>query len=63
MIESRERFRTTSPQLTTQDVTTGQGSWIASLSGYDDLLQRFLGELIEALDDLDRTIAAWRRHS
>lgn len=62
MQRSRERFRVAGPLLQRGN-QAGLPEWVAEMRGYDGLIERFLGELLEALDQLEPAIRAWRQHS
>lgn len=62
MLHSRERFRVSSPLLTMHR-RDGTQSWVDELRGYDVLLDRFHGELLNALRRVQSAIGAWQRHT
>jgi hypothetical protein len=62
MLQSREAFRVASPTLT-MHTREGAPSWARELAGYDQLLDRFLGELLDALHRVQPAVRAWQRHT
>jgi hypothetical protein len=62
MVNSREVFRVSSPLLTMR-AADGTPSWAEPLRGYDRLLDRFLGELLDALHRVQPAVGAWQRYT
>jgi hypothetical protein len=58
---SRETFRTTSPLLNMR-AKSGRPMWVPRLETYDSLLESLFSELLDVLDELHRSVTAWRRH-
>jgi len=58
MTRSRETFRVSSPLLTVKERAGEPLRWVELLRGYDLLLDRFLGELLEALHRVEPAISA-----